>query len=95
MCPHGGQARPVPQNMMVLIVGSPVLVITDVFPIVGCVFNIAGAPAPCTIVQWTAPALIAKANNTPVLLQTSVGMCIGAPGGPAIVIPGQTTVLGT
>ncbi len=96
MCPHGGKAQPVPQNMMVLIVNSPVLVVTDVFPIVGCAFVIAGAPAPCTIVQWTVPAIIVKANNTPVLLQTSIGLCMGGSGAvPAIVVPAQFTVLGT
>ena len=93
MCPHGGQATVVPQNMMVQVMGSPVLVMTDVFPIAGCVFNIAGAPAPCVIVQWTAPAVITKVNNVPVLLQTSVGLCIGGSGAvPAVVIPAQFQV---
>lgn len=96
MCPHGGQAIVVPQNMMVQIANSPVLVMTDVFMIAGCAFVIAGAPAPCLTIQWTMPAMNVMANHTPVLLWTSMGMCIGGSGAlPAIVIPGQITVLGT
>jgi hypothetical protein len=96
MCPHGGQCMVVPQNMMVQIAGSPVLVMTDIFPIVGCVFNIAGAPAPCIMVQWTMPALSVMVNNSPALLQSSIGLCTGGSGAlPAVVIPGQFTVLGS
>jgi len=35
-------------------------------------------------------------NNVPVLLQSSVGLCMGGSGAvPAIVVPAQTQVLGT
>jgi hypothetical protein len=35
-------------------------------------------------------------NNVPVLLQTSVGLCMGGSGAlPAVVIPGQFTVMGS
>ena len=96
MCPHGGQAVAVPQNPTTLIAGSPVLVVSDVFTIAGCTFNISGAPAPCVSIQWTAPAISTTANGTPVLLGTSVGLCAGgSPGVPAVVIPGQMQVLGT
>jgi hypothetical protein len=96
MCPHGGQATPVPSNPTVQIAGSPVLVMTDVTIIAGCVFNIAGAPAPCVNVQWTMPAVSTTVNNVPVLLATSVGLCIGGSGSvPAIIAPGQMQVLAT
>jgi len=97
MCPHAGQAVAVPQNVNVLIGGSPVLVVSDVFTIVGCVFNIAGAPAPCVNIQWTMPAVSVMVNNVPVLLQTSVGLCMGGSGAvPAVIAyPGQTQVLGS
>src|SRR6266545_8377078 len=96
MCLHGGQATVVPQNMTVQIMGSPVLVLTDVFMIIGCPFNIAGAPAPCVNMQWTMPAMTVTVNNVPVLLQSSVGLCMGGSGAvPAIVVPAQTQVLGT
>lgn len=95
-CPHGGQAMPVPSNPTVLIAGSPVLVMTDVTPIVGCVFNISGAPAPCLTIQWTMPAVSTTVNRVPVLLASSIGLCMGGtPGAPAIVVPAQMQVLGT
>jgi hypothetical protein len=95
-CPHGGKAMPIPQSPMVLIGGSPVLTVADVTMIAGCVFNISGAPAPCLTITWTAPAVSTKANNIPVLLATSIGLCQGGtPGAPAIVVPGQVQVLGT
>jgi hypothetical protein len=97
MCPHGGQSVVVPQNPTVQIMGSPVLVVTDVFTVVGCPFNISGAPAPCVNIQWTMPAVSVMVNNVPVLLQTSVGMCMGGSGAvPAIIVhPGQVQVLGS
>ena len=96
MCPHGGQAVVVPSNPTVQIAGSPVLVMSDVFTIAGCPFNISGAPAPCVNIQWTAPAVSTTVNNTPVLLATSIGLCMGgSPGVPAVVVPGQMQVQGT
>lgn len=94
MCPHGGQATVVPSNPTIQIAGSPVLVMSDVFTIVGCAFNISGAPAPCLNIQWTAPAMALTVNNIPALLASSVGMCLGGSGSvPAIVTPGQAQVL--
>jgi hypothetical protein len=69
---------------------------TDVFMIVGCVFNVLGVPAPCVNVQWTMPALQFSVHGVPALLATSIGLCIGGSGAlPAIVTPGQMTVLAT
>lgn len=96
ICPHGGQVRAVPSNVAVLIAGSPVLVATDVCTIVACVFNISGAPAPCLTVQWTMPAVKTKVKNIPVLLQSSIPLCIGGSGSvPGTVVSCQTQVMGT
>jgi len=95
MCPHGGRATVVPKNTgQVHVENSPVLVQFDVFTIAACVFNISGSPAPCLSIQWTMPSTVLFANGEPVLLTTSTGLCMGGSGGvPAIVTPGQTTVL--
>lgn len=95
MCPHGGQAVAIPQNVNMLIGGSPVLVVTDVFTIVGCPFVIPPSPVPCVNIQWTMPAVSFMVNNVPVLLASSIGLCIGGSGAvPAIIqYPGQTQVL--
>ena len=95
-CPHGGQGVVVPQNVTLQIMGSPVLVVTDLGTIVGCPFNSSGSPAPCLTIQWTAPAVSTMVGGVPVLLATSIGLCIGGSGSiPAIVVPAQTQVLGT
>ena len=97
MCPHGGQASTIPSNPTVLIGSAPVLVVTDVTMIAACAFNISGAPAPCLTIQWTNPAVSTFVNNVPVLLATSIGLCMGgSPGVPAVIAnPGQFQVLGT
>jgi hypothetical protein len=83
-----------PQNVTVLIDGSPVLVMTDVFVIKGCTFNISGSPAPCLNVLWTTPSLSVRVNGQPALLASSAGACLGGSGSvPAVVKPGQTTIL--
>ncbi len=94
MCPHGGQCVPVPSNPTILVGGSPILTIADTFPIVGCVFNVLGVPTPCLLVQWTVPALTTSVHGVPVLVATSMGLCMGGSGAlPAIVVPGQFTVM--
>ena len=96
MCPHGGKVTVGPTRLTVQIAGSPVLVVTDIGAIAGCAFVIAGAPAPCVSVQWTMPAVSVTAQNVPVLLSSSICMCIGGSGAvPATVIPGQMQVMGT
>jgi hypothetical protein len=97
-CPHGGMATPVPSNTRVLVGGAPALLVSDTFLVAGCPFTIPpGSPMPCVTIQWTVPAVRTKVNGTPVLLQTSVGLCLAAtqaPQGPAMVSGVQTKVLG-
>jgi len=94
MCPHGGQCVPVPSNPTITAAGTPILTMADTFPIVGCVFNVLGVPLPCVIVQWTVPSVTTTVRGAPALLATSPGLCMGGSGAlPAIVTPGQTTVL--
>jgi hypothetical protein len=93
-CPHAGKALVVPKNMQVLVEGSPVLVVSDVFTITGCSFNISGSPAPCVSIQWSMPSTVLFVNGDPVLIGTSQGLCAGGSGAvPAIVVPGQASVL--
>jgi hypothetical protein len=97
-CPHGGVATVVTQNRRVKVSGSYALLVSDTFTIAGCALNIAGVPHPCVTIQWLNEARRVKVNGTPVLLQTSVGLCKAAdqvPQGPAIVTGVQTRVKGT
>lgn len=87
ICPHGGQARPVPAQSRVLVSGSPVATTADAYPVVGCALPRSGAP-PCTTVGWLGPAGRVRAGGLPVLLATSTGTCRSparAPQGIALV----------
>ena len=91
VCPHGGMAQLVTTNTEALIEGSPVLLQTDVHPIVGCPFTPA-AYSPCVVIRWVTAATQTAVHNVPVLLQTSVGLCLNAaqaPQGTAIVVQVQ------
>lgn len=97
-CPHGGPVTFVPGSPRVLVSGMPVATLADQALIAGCVFNVSGAPHPCMRVQWILPALRVKSNLVPVILQTSVGLCLAgdqAPQGPPIISATQPRVLGT
>jgi hypothetical protein len=97
-CPHGGTVMEVPSTPRVFLSGRPVATLADQYPIVACALNVAGAPHPCVRVQWLVPALRVKANLMPVILQTSVGLCLAAdqaPQGPPIVSSTQLRVIGT
>jgi len=96
-CPHGGQGVATPANQRVTLGGSPALVVSDQVTIAGCSFNVSGAPSPCLQVKWLAPANRVKVGGTPVLLSSSVGLCVnaaGAPQGPATLSGFQTKVQG-
>jgi hypothetical protein len=91
MCPHGGQALLLTTNTEALIDGAPALLQTDVHPIVGCPFTPV-AYSPCVTIRWITAATQTSVRNVPVLLQTSVGLCLNAaqaPQGIAIVVQVQ------
>jgi len=91
MCPHGGQAQLITTNTEALIDGAPVLLQTDTHPIVGCPFTPV-AYVPCVVIRWITAATQTSIHNVPVLLQTSVGLCLNAaqvPQGTAIVVQTQ------
>lgn len=93
MCPHGGQAQLITTNTEAMIDGAPVLLLTDVHPVVGCPFTPV-AYSPCVSIRWLSGATQTSIRNVPVLLQTSVGLCLNAaqvPQGTAIVVQAQQT----
>ena len=66
--------------------------------IVGCVFAPGSVPTPCLTIQWVTAATQSNVQGVPMLLQTSVGLCLNsfqAPQGTAIVVQTQTEMLGT
>jgi hypothetical protein len=98
LCPHGGGVTEVPSAPRVLLSGMPAATMADQYLVAGCAFNVAGAPHPCVRVQWLVPAVRVTTGLMPLILQTSVGLCLApdqAPQGPPIVSSTQPRVLGT
>jgi hypothetical protein len=98
MCAHGGQVRPIPGQMQVLIQGAPVLCVPDLLgaPIIGCVQPPTPATKPCTLVAATFPgswSLKVTAAGRPAYMATLAGLTDGVPPSPLIVVyPGQVIV---
>jgi hypothetical protein len=97
MCPHGGTVTVTPRATRVSLGGAPPLLADDVATIAGCALNVSGAPSPCLRVQWTMPAAQVSVESSPVLLSSSVGLCLnaaGAPQGTVLASGFQTRVQG-
>jgi hypothetical protein len=84
--------------MKVKVGGAFALLSTDVFTVAGCPFTLPGGVYhPCVLIQWQSPATKIKINGTPVLLESSIGMCQAADQavqGKAIVSGVQTKAKG-
>lgn len=100
-CPHGGSVSLTTANTVAKVDGSAMLLLTDVHTVSGCPFQIpigtGTKPQPCVTVRWTVGAAQTKVNQTPVLLQTSVGLCYSAeqiPQGPPVVVNVQQRAKG-
>lgn len=90
-CPHGGQAILSTSNTKVLAGGAPVLMESDVHPVVGCPFTIGPKYSPCVRIEWSLGSKSMEINTTRPLDQGSVGKCIGAEGAPqGVAIVAQT-----
>lgn len=97
-CPHGGQVSFAPTQTSVTAAGAPVLLASDQATIAGCPFVVGPVASPCLTVQWLAPSTRVMVSGSPVLLSTSVGLCLSpaaAPQGPALLSSYQMRVLGT
>jgi hypothetical protein len=96
MCPHGGIAQLFTTNTDALVDGAPALLLSDVHPIVGCPFTPV-AYSPCVSIRWLTGATRTSVRNVPVLLQTSVGLCLNAaqvPQGAAMIVQVQQRAKG-
>ncbi|WP_166359391.1 hypothetical protein [Pseudomonas akapageensis] len=96
MCPHGGIAQLVTTHTEALVDGAPMLLQTDVHPIVGCPFTPV-TYMPCLSIRWVTAATQTALHGVPVLLQSSVGLCLNAaqvPQGIALVVQTQQKAKG-
>lgn len=96
MCPHGGMAQLITTNTEAKVDGAPVLLQSDVHPIVGCTFTPVSY-SPCLTIRWVTAATQTSIRSVPVLLQTSIGLCLNAaqaPQGTALVVQVQQKAKG-
>src|SRR3954451_12095666 len=96
LCPHGGVVKVTPTAPRVFMDGKPALGAADLNLVLGCALNIAGAPHPCTSVEWLAPAAQVLIAAQPAVLASSSALCHAgdlAPQGPPLVTPGQIRVV--
>lgn len=98
MCPHGGTVNLQTANARVKAEGAPVCLLTDLHTVAGCPFTLPGAtPEPCVAVRWIVGAMLSKVDGAPVLLQSSVGLCLNAkqvPQGAPVVVQVQQQAKG-
>lgn len=86
MCPHGATVQASTSNSSVSADNGNVLLLSDTMSVSGCPFQIPAPsgtiPSPCTTVQWIVGEFMVKVNGTPVLSESSVGLCISDKGIP-------------
>ncbi len=80
ICMHGGQATLSTTNTKIFADGAPVLLESDIHPVVGCPFTVGTKYSPCVRIEWSAGANLVTVDGTATLIQTSIGKCINAEG---------------
>ncbi len=94
LCAHGGTAAPTAPNPRVLVSGQPTATMAAPYAIVGCPFNVSGAPVPCVTGQWVVAATRVFSNGQPLVLMDSQAVC--APNGtPLLPVVAQMRVIGS
>ncbi len=96
LCPHGGMVTHAPASFSgEFINGELPLLLNDIYTVAGCPNISGGGASPCMRVIWTTASTSYFIGGVPVLIHTSVGLCLsasGAPQGPAIIASFQTVV---
>ncbi len=93
LCAHGGQAQPVTPFPRVLVNGMPVTTLASPYVVAGCPFVPPAGNGPCVTAQWLVGAVRVFAGGAPVLLQSSLSLCVPT-ATPLLPIAMQTRVIG-
>jgi hypothetical protein len=94
LCPHGGVARPAAPNPRVIVGGMPTITQSGPWTVAGC--SLPPPPVdigPCLVATWVTGATRVLSMGTPLLLSTSVSLCIPC-GLPLLVDSAQVRVTG-
>lgn len=74
-CAHAGPATPLTPFPRVLVSGQPVVTQATPYAVTGCALT--GTPnPPCVTAQWVVGAVRVLAGGAPVVLQTSMAVCV-------------------
>jgi hypothetical protein len=99
MCPHGGSVQAITSNTRVKAAGDFLVLQSDTFTIVGCLFTLPPAePHPCVQVQWVAAAERSQAISSATLTEGSSGLCAAADQtvqGAVLIVSTQPQVTGS
>ena len=76
LCSHGGQVRPTVTSLRVTLGGQGATTLAHIYTVAGCPLT-TESPKPCTVVQWTSPAVRVTIEGQPALLSSSQGITIG------------------
>lgn len=90
LCPHAAPAQILGSQSRVLILGRPIVLVTDACIVAGCPVALT-ANTFCQSLSWLEPAQRVRVNGVPVLLETSIPMGAGV----GTVTPGQNRVVGS
>lgn len=93
LCMHAGQAQPLSPFPRVLVIGQPVATIATPYAVAGCALTGTTSP-PCVTAQWVTGAVRVMAGGVPVVVQSSLAVCVASGTGllPVVV---QTRVTAT
>ena len=94
-CPHLGKLNLITENTKIIVDGAAAMLETDVSKVFGCIFTTSAGPSPCKTVRWSSGTNRVTINGTPLLIQTSIGICYNSsqvPQGVAIIIINQMKV---
>jgi len=94
-CPHLGKLNLTTKNTKIIVDGAAAMLETDVSKVFGCIFTTSAGPSPCKTVRWSCGTNRVTINGTPLLIQSSIGICYNSshvPQGVATIIRTQTKV---
>jgi len=97
LCPHGGQAILLTGNVRVSALGLALLQ-TDTHLVIGCPFTVGTDYSPCVTIEWSFGAFRVSVGGTPVLTDTSLGVCKNpesVPQGLAVIVSTQQSASAT
>ena len=92
LCAHGGQAIPIVPSTRVFVSSMPVAIQASPHAIAGCA--VPPPPAgngPCVTAPWTTGATRVTTMGIPVLVQSSIAICVPT-GTPLTIVSTQTRV---